>query len=335
MKKPRRWIWPWELKDLGILGINARNNRFIQQYNPRCMYPRVDDKLLTKRLAQEAALNVPDLYATVEFHYEIRYFHQMMQECPSFVIKPARGSGGNGVMVIDGRDGDQYIKPNGARVSQVHVERHLANILSGLHSLGGHLDAAVVEYRVQPASPLDTISFQGVPDIRILVFQGYPVMAMLRLSTSHSDGRANLHQGAIGVGLDIATGKAVQATCRNRLVQSHPDTGLAFTEIFIPDWDALLLLASRCYEITGLGYLGVDIVIDRDRGPLILELNARPGLSIQIANGKGLLPRLRKIENEAATGIFPKPPEQRVEFSKEVFATPVSPSLLQTEFNIG
>ncbi len=59
----------------------------------------------------------------------------------------------------------------------------------------------------------------------------------------------------------------------------------------------LLALSSRCYELTGLVYQGVDIVLDKDKGPMILELNARPGLNIQLANQSGLLHRLKLIEN--------------------------------------
>ncbi|MCC5805884.1 MAG: alpha-L-glutamate ligase-like protein [Opitutales bacterium] len=318
MKLPE-WIHPRILRERGVLGINARNHRFIQEHNPRRLYPRVDDKLFTKRLAMEAGIAIPPLYGTVEFHHQIRGFHDRMAAHDSFVIKPARGAGGNGVMVLVGRNGGDYLKTNGKPVPRAQIERHLANILSGLHSLGGHLDRAIIEHRVRSAPPLDTVSFQGVPDVRVLVFKGYPVMAMLRLSTSLSDGRANLHQGAIGVGLDIATGRAIHATCRNRIVTEHPDTGMAFTDIALPDWPTLLLLAARCYELTGLGYLGVDLVIDAEKGPLVLELNARPGLSIQIACGQGLLPRLQTVEREA-TGIFPKPAEARVAFAADAFA---------------
>ena len=38
-----------------------------------------------------------------------------------------------------------------------------------------------------------------------------------------------------------------------------------------------------------LGYVGVDIVLDANYGPMVLEANARPGLNIQIANNQGLL----------------------------------------------
>jgi alpha-L-glutamate ligase-like protein len=156
-----------------------------------------------------------------------------------------------------------------------------------------------------------------VPDIRVIVFNGYPVMSMLRLSTRASDGKANLHKGAVGVGLDIGSGRSLHAVQYSRRIQSHPDTDLALDRITIPDWKELLLLAARSFEMTKLGYIGADIVIDAQRGPMLLELNARPGLSIQVANGQGLLPRLRAIE--ALDPDFSPGPEERVDFAMQVF----------------
>ncbi len=69
--------------------------------------------------------------------------------------------------------------------------------------------------------------------------------------------------------------------------------------------------------MTGLGYQGIDIVLDREQGPLILELNARPGLNIQIANRAGLHKRLTAIE--ANRGRL-KAVADRVAFAIEHFA---------------
>jgi D-alanine-D-alanine ligase-like ATP-grasp enzyme len=80
------------------------------------------------------------------------------------------------------------------------------------------------------------------------------------------------------------------------MVDYHPDTGSDIEGLQIPQWDEILALTARCYDLVGLGYLGVDIVLDQRLGPLMLEMNARPGLSIQLANGLGLLKRLRRIE---------------------------------------
>lgn len=292
----REWITPGHLRSLGMLSMNRRNVDYIARYNDRSAYPLVDNKLRTKLALAEYEVASPALLQVVSEQHEIRHFRGQVESLDSFVIKPAKGSGGKGILVITGREGEHFVKPSGSRVSLADVERHLSNILAGLYSLGGSPDVAVVESLVRSAPALARHSHQGVPDIRIVVFQGYPVMAMLRLATRASDGKANLHQGAIGVGLDIAQGLALNAVQFDRPLQHHPDTGLPLGEIAIDNWEKLLLMASRCYEATGLGYMGVDLVLDASRGPLLLELNARPGLAIQMANGAGLLPRLQAVE---------------------------------------
>jgi hypothetical protein len=72
--------------------------------------------------------------------------------------------------------------------------------------------------------------------------------------------------------------------------------------------------------MTGLGYMGTDMVLDKEEGPMVLELNARPGLAIQIANGAGLLPRLQHIENLGTPAEYPRPKE-RVKYAAKVFGT--------------
>lgn len=291
------WIAPGPLKKRGILGMNRRNIAYINRYNDRQFYPLVDNKLTTKLIAKEAGLAVPELISVVRAQHEVATIEDTLQGLNEFVVKPAQGSGGKGILVITDQQQEHYQKASGELISIAEVKRHLTNTLSGLHSLGGRTDVAFLETLVRVDPFLEQYSHEGVPDIRLIIFQGVPVMGMLRVATKASDGKANLHQGAIGVGLDIATGKAIRAVQHNDFVTHHPDTGADLATISIPGWHQLLHLAAKCYEVTELGYLGCDIVIDRTRGPLILELNARPGLSIQIANNTGLLPRLQQVES--------------------------------------
>ncbi|TDJ25829.1 MAG: alpha-L-glutamate ligase-like protein [Gammaproteobacteria bacterium] len=293
----KAWIEPGRLRARGILGMNRRNIGYIARYNSRDRFPLVDDKLKTKLIAQKANLPVPELLNVVSTQYEIESIEQELVKHTEFVIKPAQGSGGKGILVIEALMEDGFVKSNGVTIELNIIKRHLSNILSGLHSLGGRADVAIVESLVRISPLFEHISHEGVPDIRLIVFKGYPVMGMLRLATKSSDGKANLHQGAVGVGIDIGTGESIAAVQYNRIVKVHPDTGVPLRDIVIPNWQQLLSLAARCYEVTQLGYLGCDIVIDEHKGPLLLELNARPGLSIQIANNQGLLPRLRHVEN--------------------------------------
>jgi alpha-L-glutamate ligase-like protein len=310
------WISPFTLNRLGMLNMNRRNVDYISRYNSRESYPLVDNKLKTKLVVAEYDVPTPGLLQVVRQQHEISRFKLMADKLDRFAVKPAKGSGGKGITVISGREEGQFVKASGAVVTLGYLERHLSNILAGLYSLAGSPDVAIVEDLVESIPGLARYSFQGVPDIRIVVFQGYPVMAMLRLATKASDGKANLHQGAVGVGLNIATGQGLNAVQFNRPITHHPDMDLALENIVIDDWDQMLAIASRCYEATALGYMGVDLVVDAQKGPLLLELNARPGLAIQMANGCGLLPRLQTIESLRRPHFTP---DQRVTFVKKTF----------------
>jgi len=306
-----------QLKQAGVLGINQRNCDFTLVYNQRKYYPLVDDKLQTKQLAQKANITVPALYAVIEFERQLFDLSKILDKHTDFVIKPGHGSGGNGIIVIIGKHKGMFRKSNGELIDIRELRHHISNVMSGIYSLGGQPDKALIEYRVKFDPVFDQISFQGIPDIRIVVFLGVPVMAMVRLPTHLSQGRANLHQGAIGAGIDIATGRTLTAVLNNKIVNEHPDTGNDVTNVQVPNWDTLLRLASKCYDLTSLGYQGIDIVLDKDLGPLILEINARPGLNIQLANNAGLLPRLNVVK-QAGTQLTNI--EDRVKFAKQHFS---------------
>jgi alpha-L-glutamate ligase-like protein len=307
---------PFALKKRGILGMNRRNVKYISRLNDRKNFPLVDNKLKTKRIAEAANIAVPVLLDTIHYQSELRNLHNRLEKYAKFVVKPAQGSGGKGILVIVDRDGDHFIKPNGAYLDLDAVHRHISNILSGLYSLGGKYDVAMIEELVEFDPVFERYSFEGVPDIRVVTYKGFPAMAMLRCSTKESDGKANLHQGAVGVGLDIATGRALNAVQHGAPVTWHPDTKYDFSQLQVPHWETILSLAASCFEITNLGYLGVDIVLDKNRGPLILELNARAGLAIQIANDEGSLPRFALID-EQETGMSV---QERVAFSIKHFS---------------
>ena len=288
------------LREAGVLGLNERNSDFIMRHNPRRHYPRVDDKVLTKKLALEAGMAVPDLYGVINNQGEVRTFPSIVENLESFVIKPAQGSGGDGILVVTGRSErkrDCFRLSSGVIVSEEEILYHLSNIVGGQYSLSGNPDKALIEYCVRFDPVFANVSYQGVPDIRVVVYRGYPAMAMVRLPTRASDGKANLHQGAVGAGIDMGTGITLNGVLDDKLVEEHPDTGALVAGLEIPQWDFILESSAKGYEVTELCYLGVDMIIDRDRGPLILEMNARPGLNIQIANGAGLRTRVARIDS--------------------------------------
>lgn len=301
----------------GVLGLNERNAEYISRMNPRRLYPLVDDKVLTKKLALKANMAVPEMYGVITNQSDVKRFAEIVQGHESFVIKPANGSGGDGIVVISARRQGRYRSIGGKLLSEGELRHHISNTVGGQYSLTGAPDAALIEYCVKFDPLFDQLSYRGVPDIRVIVYRGYPVMGMVRLPTQMSDGKANLHQGAVGAGVDLATGETLSGVLGNLPIDEHPDTGVKISGIAIPGWDFILTSAARCSDVTGLGYLGVDMVIDRELGPLILEMNARPGLNIQIANNAGMKPRLARIEEVFAADASA---EDRAAVARQEFA---------------
>jgi len=285
-----------ELTAAGVLGMNRRNADFIMRCNPRTAFPLVDNKILTKSLAEKNKIPIPETHFILERQGEVSQLKEKLARLVKFVIKPARGAGGSGIVLVTNFNDGQFIKSSGKSLSWEELAFHFSDVLSGIFSLGGSPDAAIVEALIDPDPVFAEVTYRGVPDVRIVVYRGIPVMSMVRLPTRASDGKANLHRGAIGAGIDIGSGTTLSAVHRSKVIQKHPDTGQAVSGISIPYWDKMLFMAASAMDMTGLGYLGVDLVIDRRRGPVLLELNARPGLAIQLANGAGLYSRLSSVE---------------------------------------
>jgi alpha-L-glutamate ligase-like protein len=295
------------LRRLGIVGMNDRNINLIAAHNPRHLFPLVDNKLRTKMLATENDIATPKLLRAIHSQSDLRNLENSLDGYDGFAVKPAKGSGGKGILVITSRSGGLFYKANGAELTVDDIRKHISNVLSGLFSLGGAPDVAVIETLIRTDPAYRDLSVEGVPDVRVIVYRGFPVMAMMRLATRVSDGKANLHQGAIGLGLSIADGHPRNAIQFDRKIAMHPDTGADLMSVNVPSWAELLNIAARAADATGFGYIGADIVIDVNRGPLLLELNARPGLAIQIANQAGLAPRIKAIDDLAPHYLVTSP----------------------------
>lgn len=294
-------IWR-ALSQHGVLGINGRNSEYTLRWNPRRFYPNVDDKLRTKDLCRRAGIPTPELLAVARHHFELRKLGPHLARLHDFVLKPAHGAMGNGILVVRGRDGERFLAAGGRKLTIGDLLYHAAGIISGLYALAGQPDFAMVEERLVVHPEMAAIATDGVPDIRVVIYRGVPAMAMTRLPTRLSGGRANIHQGAVAAGIDLGSGRTTHAIHQRRPIARHPDSGEPLLGREIPGFKDLLSIAVRAADQTGLGYVGADLVVDERRGPVLLEMNARPGLMVQLANRSGLLPRLRAIDGSAQTG---------------------------------
>lgn len=301
-----------------VLGMNARMLQYIAKSNSPNAIRQANSKLATKRTLQKAGLATPLLYAVIRSRKELMRF-RWTKLPSSFVLKPTSSSGGGGIIVVFGRNKQgNWITADKTEMFIPELRNHILDILDGNFSHSNVPDTAFFEQRVKVHANLKRYSVKGVPDIRVLVYNQVPVMAMLRLPTAESSGRANLHAGGVGVGIDLSLGITTTATQYGHLIETLPHSRLHLSGIEIPHWDDVMVLAIRACQVLQVNYAGVDIAIDREDGPLVLEVNARPGLDIQHANLAPLKSRLRRVE-----GLKMKSLEKKIRLAKSLFGADV------------
>lgn len=282
----------WRTHD-EVLGINERN-ALIDAHNPRAAIRLVDDKVATKELLEEAGVAVPPTLLHVTRSADALDVDP--DDLPeAWACKPNRGLGGNGIMLAVERDErDGWRTGSGRHLPLEDVRHHVRRIVDGEFSNHDH-DSAFFEPLVRAHADHDRLAHKGLPDVRILCREGEPLLAMTRLPTARSDGKANLHQGAIGAAVSLESGTITSARDPRGPVEVHPDTGERIIGATLPMWDEVLRIAAGCGPATGLVYVGADIVLDEHRGPLVLEVNARPGLEIQNVHRRGLRPQFADL----------------------------------------
>ncbi len=301
-----------------VLGMNARTLEYISKVNSSKGISLANHKLASKKALQKAGLSTPRLFGIIRNRTELRRF-RWTKLPPSFVLKPNSASGGGGILVVFGRNKKgNWVKADKSEIFIPELKTRTLDILDGNFSSGNVPDTAFFEQRIKVDSTLKQYSMRGIPDIRIIVYNQVPVMAMLRLATIESAGRANLHAGGIGVGVDISQGITTSAIYRGQLIETLPDKRLGLSGIRIPNWGEALLLAVRAADAIGLNFAGVDIAIDREDGPMVLELNARPGLDIQYANLAPLRSRLKRVEGLRMNSL-----EKKIRLAKGLFGADV------------
>ena len=332
------------MKSSHILGLNSRNHLYLSRFNLRSGKRIADSKLLTKKFLKKLKLPHPRLIVSFSQVADVNNFDWNSLE-DNFVIKPAGGYAGEGIVLIRKRinkKAEKVEKANnlsslsnlsnlssnfqlmdGSITTLNDLKLHVLDILEGRFNRLNLQDTAIIEDRVYKHPKFRRYAYKGTPDVRIIVFNKVPVMAALRLPTPESKGRANIHQGAIMVGIDLATGITTPASHWDKPISRVPESNFKLTGLEIPDWDRMMELAILVQEHISLGFMAVDFLIDPVKGPLIVELTAWPGMGIQIANMSGLRRRIERVE-----GLEDVTPGRGIEVAKALFAERFSDKIM-------
>jgi alpha-L-glutamate ligase-like protein len=305
-----------------VLGLNARYLDFIRPYNSNKAIRIADNKVRTKKVLKKHGIPTPEIIANIRNKEEVAHFD--FDKLPkSFVVKPVFGSEGRGIDIFYNRKGDHFIKASGEKVHIEDLRTRFQEIIDGRFSMFNQPDQVLIEERVKPHNAFRYYTFKGTPDVRIIMFNGIPVMAMLRIPTEMSEGKANLKLGAIGAAIDIAAGRVTTAIIgKSERIELVPHTKLHLSGLEIPEWQEMLRIAAEVQEVTGLGYACIDFLLDKERGPIVVEIGARAGLSIQLADEEGLRGRLDRVK-----GIKVKSLKHGISIGKSMFGGEIIESL--------
>lgn len=321
-----------------FLGLNSRNHLYTSRYNTRTGKRIANSKLLTKETLHKAHVRVPKTYVKISTQEQLENF-DFLSLPPDFVVKPNNGLGGEGIVVIEkqGEYAGEWVDSQGTVFATPDLRLHIADILSGRYSMDDQPDVAYIEERVRVHPVFEKYSYHGTPDIRVIVFNEIPIMSYVRLPTEESGGRANLFQGAAAAGIDIATGITTYGVHHGRPIDVFPGTRRKLAGIHVPQWEEILETAIAASRAIGLGYMASDIVLQpmvenvraesrrvkigteevASAVPMILEVNAQPGLKIQIANRAGLWERLNRVQ-----GLKVVSPRHGIRVAQALFADP-------------
>ncbi len=305
-----------------VLGLNSRYLEYIRPNNLKRATHIADNKILTKKVLTKAGIPTPKMIATISSQEELERFD--LEKLPdSMVIKPVNGVEGGGIEILYNRKDGFWIKADGSKVSVDSLKGLLQEILDGRYSLHKEPDQVLIEERVKPHKAFRYFTYKGTPDVRVIVYNNIPVMSYVRLPTKDSDGKANLKLGAIGVTIDLAAGRTTTAVKGKKgRIEFIPSTKMRISGLKIPNWNKVLEYAVKAQQATKLGYAAIDFLIDREEGPMIVELNARPGLSIQLAALSGLRERLIKAKGIKVTTVA-----QGVRLGKDLFGGEIEESV--------
>lgn len=191
------------------------------------------------------------------------------------VLKPAGGSQGRGLVILDELDHD-----TGRARTRTGEETTLADALEGLDPGGaGGFPGHLVQEPLRSHPELAALAPWTTNTLRVVTIvtadgEGHVQGAVTTLGRR---GRManNWHQGGVNVTVDVASGVLGRGVVLEplRWTDRHPDTDERFVGVRVPWWDEVIDVCLRAARLLpGARSIGWDVVVTQD-GPVLLEAN--------------------------------------------------------------
>ncbi len=246
----------------------------------------LDDKLAFFLLMRQFGVPTPEVVGVVirgrvhrlgdaEQRPLLAWLPAWLAERGSLVVRPNRGTGGQGVLVLEAGDGAGCVV-NGTATSWDLLEQRFAS----------SVDHVITEF-VEQASYARDVFPPSTNTIRILTMQdaaGRPFVAVAvhRFGTPGSAPADNFMKGGLSVPIDPETGVLGTGVQRFRLQrhQVHPETGVQLTGTVVPRWarmrDGILAAAAQA---AFLPFIGWDVIPTED-GFSVIEGNKNSDMQV-------------------------------------------------------
>lgn len=331
-----------------ILWNNARNLLYIKKFNDKKAIRLANNKLETKIFLWERWIPFAKTYWIISNRNELYEFDFSYLPKKTFIIKPNQWSKGNWILIVKNISKEENLKPKEKNnflnfiikkrekivpyktipthkkelyhiwektINDPTFRRYLLDIIDGKFSMNMGWDKVIIEEKLTPGELFKDFCEYGLADIRIIVFNLVPIATMIRVPTKYSNGKANLAQWWLGLGIEICTGKITSMLRKNKVyTHKFPKEFAHFFGKQIPYRKDILFLSSKAQYYVNLGYLALDRVITNE-GPKLLEINARAWLEVQKVTNTPLEKILEKIED-----LNIQDPEKWVEIAKTLFS---------------
>lgn len=240
--------------------------------------PDLDDKVLFAARAEALGIPIPRTLAVTESADSVPTLTERLLEARehssrgSIFVKPADGISGKNCFRIDAETDHEIV--------QSVATRMVGHVFLLQETLPQHPVVSAVHPGAVNCARIHTIR-RGT-SVEVL-----PSLMRFGVGTRVVDTPSS---GAIFAPIDLPTGRIAERGYTNLTAGAerpvtHPETGVRFADVTLPDWDATIDLVHRAAAGYDKAFVGWDVAFT-ENGPVFTEGNSNPRLMLaQIAAG--------------------------------------------------